>query len=194
MKRLPRPAVVAAPAFALLMLVGAAGCSATDGSSGTPTTVASSSSGSKSTGAAGSPSSTTTGKAGPSLADKEIGGYRFEVLSAEVLDDGKALLPPTAGNVVVGINLSVTNVATRDQAVSTFAQLELKVPGGKPAMEIPPDASVHAFKDGTLKPGETVEGFVLYEVPEDTTAKLQFSMAGDLTDDRVTVDLSLAPR
>jgi hypothetical protein len=160
MKRLLRPAAVAAPALALLTLVGAAGCSTTDNGSAPPTTVASSSSGSKGTGAAGSPS-TTAGRSGPSLADKELGGYRFEVLSAAVLDDGKALLPPSAGNVVVGIELSVTNVATRNQAVSTFAQLELKVPGGKPAMEIPPDASVHAFKDGTLKPGESVQGFVL---------------------------------
>ena len=124
MKRLPRPAALAAPAVALLALVGVAGCSATDTGSGTPTTVASSSSGSKGTGAAGSPS-TTAGKAGPSLADEELGGYRFQVLSAEVLDDRAALLPPSAGNVVVGITVSMTNVSDQDQPVSTLSLIHI---------------------------------------------------------------------
>jgi hypothetical protein len=195
MTHLSRPAAaVAASAFALLTLVGAAaGCSSTDNGSSPPTTVASSSSGTKGTSAAGSPS-TTAGTSGPSLADQELGGYRFQVRSAEVLDDSKALLPPSAGNVIVGIDVSMTNVSDQDQPVSTFAQLELKTSGGKPVMEIPPDSPAGAFKDGTLKPGETVQGLVLYEVPEAAISKLLFSMAGDLTDNRVTVELSLAPR
>jgi hypothetical protein len=177
----------------LFLAAGAAACSSGDTGSGTSTTIAAASSG-------GGGSTATTAPAGKGsaggdpVAVREIDAYRFEVLSAEVLPNDQALLPPAKGNAIVGINLAVTNTSNTDQPVSTFAQLAMKLPDGTSAQEVPPETGVAAFKDGNLEPGKQIKGLVLYEVPAEDLSKLVFQMAGDLTDNLVEVELHLSPR
>lgn len=140
---------------------------------------------------AGSPTTGSSSSGAAPLAVRELEPYRFEVVSAEVADNAAGLLPPSDGNVLVAINLAVTNTSSTDQAVSTFAQLSLKLPDGSTGLEVPPDSAVKAFKDGNLGPGKRIEGVVLYEVPADSVKGLVFEMAADLSDSRVAVELAL---
>lgn len=195
--RLGRPRRTGAAVLAIgLGLAAVSACSSPPNTAGpAPAKTNPTPNGSGSAGSAGSAGSGTKSSAtGKSVGVREVDAYRFDVKSAEVLAGDKALLPPGPGTSLVGINMEMTNISSTSQPVSTFAQLSLKTPSGPNAVEVPPADGVHAFKDGNLAPGASVDGYILYEVPDDQLSKLTLEMVGDLSGTNATIDLQLKPR
>ncbi len=96
---------------------------------------------------------------------------------------------PEAGQRYIGVELSVTNTTDEDQVLSTLVNTELKDSTGQ-RFNVALVGLERPQIDGTVLPGDTLRGWAVFEVPNESTG-LQLIVRGSLTASGVRFDLGL---
>jgi len=115
--------------------------------------------------------------------------WQATVISAKT-STGSEFYKPTSGNVYLIFVISMKNVSSSEQDVSSLVQFSLQDASGQKYTEtIDPDAG--ATLDGKVEAGSPLKGSIVYEVPEATK---QFTLAfeASITDPGQTIwDISV---
>jgi hypothetical protein len=108
----------------------------------------------------------------------KVGDTWIVTVNAVTTSDGDFLSRPADGATYLVIDVSLRNISSREQSVSSFLQFSLKDPTGQQYTEAIVDFA-HA-PDGKVEAADLLRGNIVYQVP---TAVHQFTFAfqADLT-------------
>jgi hypothetical protein len=103
--------------------------------------------------------------------------WQIDILSAKT-STGSQFMTPKAGNVYLIVTVSMKNISSQEQNVSSLAQFNLADQDGQKYTEtLLPDSG--ATLDGKVEAGSPLKGNLAYEIPKGTHF-LQFSFQNDV--------------
>lgn len=120
----------------------------------------------------------------------KVGSTWMVTVDSVKTSTGSTYNTPKAGNVFMVVTVSVKNMSSQEQNVSSLVQFNLQDSTGQKYTETI-DTDAGATLDGKVEAGSPLKGVIVYEVPK-SMHSYQFSFQSDITSDGQTLwDLSI---